>query len=103
MASGRRNPDRSAKNDFSGGEFTSIDILVGAVVRAQRGPFQRHTSENSTCARVAQNLGTHESVGVRGSVAAHRTRGDRSISTQLDLSAQNLMRAPAQLHVAAQN
>src|ERR1700733_2944519 len=93
VAAGRWNRNFSPNHDFSGGEFLAIDIFGGVVVRAKRGTFQRHSNKDPTRALIAQNLRTHEGISVRGSVAAHRTRGDRSISTQLDLAAENGLRA----------
>src|SRR3954463_13741001 len=62
MTARGRNGNAVAQNDLPGGDLTTIDILIGIVVWAERRAFERNSREEAACARVAQNLGAQRRV-----------------------------------------
>jgi hypothetical protein len=55
--------------------MVAIHVCTGVVVGANRGSFQRNTGEHAARTRVAEDFGSHPSIGIRGSVTSFGSSG----------------------------
>src|SRR5579859_70971 len=83
-----------ATHDLTCLHGVSIDVGAGVIVGPNRGAFEGDPSKYSAGTRVAKNLGSHPSVGIRGSITTLRACGNGGIPTQLHLAAEDRIHAP---------
>src|SRR5271163_3334258 len=95
MAACFRHAGMFATNDFTCLHGASINVGTGVIVRANRGAFERNSSKNSLCARIAENLSAHPSICIRGSCTSLGACGNGSIASQLYLAAEDGIHAAA--------
>src|ERR1700688_2878029 len=73
----------SLENDVLGANFFAIELLVGFVVRPERGAFERNACKGTSGAGITENFRAHGDVGIGRSAAALRSGCGRSIRTEL--------------------
>src|SRR6201981_276590 len=71
----------------------AIDLFAGFVVGANRGAFKRDAGKQATGTRVAEDLGSHPSVRICGSVTSFGSTGNRNICSQFDLAVEDRFHA----------
>src|SRR5215469_13851288 len=86
--SGARSSDAALAHDLARGDLAAVDLLVGAVVLAKRGTFERDASEQPAAPRVGEDFSTHQHVSGSFGVASLGTGCSGCVATQLDLALQ---------------
>src|SRR5450432_3055509 len=98
MAAGNGSPGLPAEYDFFRRELSAIHVGRGVIVGTKRGTFERNTREKTARTRVTEHFRAKVCIGGCGSVAAHWTRRNRSIATQLYLALKNRTCSPLVHH-----
>src|SRR4029077_6583998 len=89
MTSSLRHAHRLASHDFFCFDGMTIDLFACLIVGAKRGSLERQASKHPPGTRVAEDLSAHPSVGIRGSITPFGSSSNGSISSQLNLAAEN--------------
>ena len=81
-----RGGDCLVEDDVRCADLFPIEILVGAVVRAEGRAGQRHTGKKAAGAGVGEDLGAQGGIGFGGSVATYGTGGRGGVAADFDLA-----------------
>src|SRR3977135_660371 len=73
----------------------ALDVCAGIVVRTNRGTFERDSRKKAAGSRIAENLGAHPGVGIRGGVTSFWPCRNGSVAAELDLAAQDRIHTTA--------
>src|SRR5580658_2439213 len=84
-----------AANDFASLHRVTVDVGTGVIIRANRGAFEGYSGKYSARARIAEDLGAHPGVGIRGSIASLWSGCNGSVAAQLNLAAEDGIHAAA--------
>src|SRR5258708_39561695 len=76
-----------ASDDFFCRNGVAIDLFAGLVVRTKRRALEGNSGTQTAGTRVAQDLGSHPSVGICGSITSFGVSGNGSICAQFNLAA----------------
>ena len=63
-------------------DFFSVKVLVGVIVRTQRGTRQGDAGEETARARVGEDLGPHGYIGFSGGITANRAGGILDVASR---------------------
>src|ERR1700688_1651036 len=91
---GWRDSDMAGQHDLPRWKFVSINLPVGAIVRANGRSFERDSCKRAAGARIAQDVRTQGGVCFCRSGATDRACGDRCIGSQLHFARENSARTP---------
>src|SRR5258708_24019300 len=78
---------RCASHDVLRFDGMSIHLLAGFIVGTKRGALEENPGKHAAGTRVADDLGSFPSVGIRGSITSFGFCGDSSIRAHLILAA----------------
>ncbi len=72
-------------DDFVRGNLTSVKLLIGVGVLAQRPAIHKNPGKESVRARITKNVRMLEQIGIRLDITALRASRNRGIITECDL------------------